>query len=122
MPDTDHRSPEPPVYPDPVFPDWPMFGLTDDVRDSLAAERAAGQASALVTLIRTDGGSPRPPGSQMLVSSRTLSGFLSGGCVEADVAAHRDAAIDQESDGVRHHAAAFELDRLRARGQQARGI
>ena len=97
MPDTDPRSPEPPDYPDPVFPDWPMFGLTDDVRDSLAAERTAGRASALVTLIRTDGGSPRPPGSQMLVSSRTLSGFLSGGCVEADVAAHARAAL---ADGV----------------------
>ncbi len=77
----------------PVYPDWPLFGLTDDVREALAQEMAAGRSSALVTLIRTDGGSPRPPGAQMLVSDATLSGFLSGGCVEADVAAHARAAL-----------------------------
>ncbi len=80
-----------------AYPDWPLFGLTDDVRETLATEMAAGRASALVTLIRTDGGSPRPPGAQMLVSDTTLSGFLSGGCVEADVAAHARAAL---ADGV----------------------
>jgi xanthine dehydrogenase accessory factor len=88
----------PPETPEtPVYPDWPMFGLADDVRDSLALEMAAGRPTALVTLIHADGGSPRPPGAQMLVSSTTLCGFLSGGCVEADVAAHARAAL---ADGV----------------------
>ncbi len=88
MPDSDAR----PLN-DPIYPDWPIFGLSDDVRETLDRELAAGRACALVTLIHADGGSPRPPGAQMLVSQTALSGFLSGGCVEADVAAHARAAL-----------------------------
>jgi xanthine dehydrogenase accessory factor len=76
-----------------VYPDWPLFGLCDDIREALEVEQAAGRSCAMVTLIETDGGSPRPPGAQMLVSPANLSGFLSGGCVEADVAAHARASL-----------------------------
>jgi xanthine dehydrogenase accessory factor len=86
---TEHSSPSPSE----VYPDWPLFGLCDDVREALEVEQAAGRSCALVTLIETDGGSPRPPGAQMLVSPANLSGFLSGGCVEADVAAHARASL-----------------------------
>jgi xanthine dehydrogenase accessory factor len=49
---------------------------------------AAGEASALVTLFALEGGGPRPPGAQMLFTQSTVAGFLSGGCVESDVALH----------------------------------
>ena len=72
-----------------VLPDWPTFGLTDDIRPALAQAREAGLACALVTLIATQGGAPRPVGAQMLVAEDgAVSGFLSGGCVEGDVVAH----------------------------------
>lgn len=68
-------------------PDWPVFGWTDDVRPALAGARAAGRPCVLATLHTVVGGSPRPPGSQMLVDGGDLHGFLSGGCIEGDVAA-----------------------------------
>ena len=77
-----------------ALPDWPMFGLSDDVRPELAAALEAGEACALVTLYGVVGSSPRPAGAQMLVGRERLSGFLSGGCVEADIAAHARAALD----------------------------
>jgi xanthine dehydrogenase accessory factor len=76
------------------YPDWADFGLTDDVRPALRRARERSQPAALVTLIAADGGSPRPAGTQMLVTPDRLSGFLSGGCVEADVAAHGRAALE----------------------------
>ena len=75
------------------LPDWPLFGLTDDVRPALAAARAAGRPAALVTLAEAVGGSPRPPGAQMLVTEDAVSGFLSGGCVEGDVVLHARACL-----------------------------
>ena len=70
------------------LPDWPTFGLGDDVRPALAQTVAAGEAAVLITLERESGGAPRPEGSQMLVSDAALSGFLSGGCVEGDLLVH----------------------------------
>ncbi len=75
------------------LPDWPLFGLADDVRPALAEARAEGRPAALVTLAKAVGGSPRPPGAQMLVTDDGLSGFLSGGCVEGDVALHARACL-----------------------------
>jgi xanthine dehydrogenase accessory factor len=40
----------------------------------------------LATLVRVEGGGPRPVGAQMAFTNTDLVGFLSGGCVEADVA------------------------------------
>lgn len=70
------------------LPEWPLFGLTDDVRPALRQASAAGQSCALVTLYALDGGGPRPLGAQMLFAEGDVRGFLSGGCVEADVALH----------------------------------
>ena len=70
------------------LPDWPLFGLAEDVRPALRAARAAGEASVLVTLFSVEGGGPRPPGAQMLFAGGLAAGFLSGGCVEGDVAIH----------------------------------
>ena len=78
----------------PTLPDWPVFGLADDIRPALATVHAAGHPAALATLVRTEGGAPRPPGAQMLVSQGALSGFLSGGCVEGDILLHAQACLD----------------------------
>ena len=82
----------PPI--DRTLPDWPLFGLADDVRPALARARGAGEPAALATLVAAEGGAPRPPGSQMLVAGSEVCGFLSGGCVEADVVAHARAALE----------------------------
>ena len=76
-----------------TLPDWPLFGLTDDVRPALREARAAGRPAALVTLHRVEGGGPRPVGTQMLFADAQVSGFLSGGCVEGDVARHAAATL-----------------------------
>jgi xanthine dehydrogenase accessory factor len=80
---------------DPVspLPDWPMFGLADDVRPALAAAQDAGEPAALVTLYDNLGSAPRRPGAQMLVTAAGLTGFLSGGCVEGDIAVHAREAL-----------------------------
>lgn len=47
----------------------------------------AGEAFALATILAADGG-PRPAGSQMVVTETDCHGFLSGGCIEHDIALH----------------------------------
>ncbi len=80
--------------------DWPLFGLADDVRPALAAARAEGQTAAMVTLYAVEGGGPRPPGTQMVFAGETVLGFLSGGCVEGDIAGHAAATL---KDGEPRH-------------------
>ena len=75
------------------LPDWPMFGLGDDARPALEAARAANRPCALATIVGLDGGGPRPVGTQMVIGVGILSGFLSGGCLEADVAGHAEACL-----------------------------
>jgi xanthine dehydrogenase accessory factor len=70
--------------------DWPSFGLEDDVRPALRGLTAAGQAAVLATLYASEGGSPRGMGAQMLFGPGVVVGYLSGGCVEADVALHAE--------------------------------
>lgn len=83
-----------------TLPEWPMFGLAEDMRPAMRAAVAAGEAAALVTLHTVEGGGPRPPGAQMLLSAAAVSGFLSGGCVEGDVALHAAQTI---ADGEPRH-------------------
>ena len=71
-----------------ILPDWPLFGLGDDARPALEAARAAGRPCAVATIVDLDGGGPRPIGTQMVIGDGLLSGFLSGGCLEADVVGH----------------------------------
>src|ERR1700761_6509269 len=82
------------------LPEWPTFGWADDVRPAMRAARAAGEPAALVTLHTVIGGGPRPPGAQMLLSHGVASGFLSGGCIEGDIAIHAAGAIE---DGRARH-------------------
>jgi xanthine dehydrogenase accessory factor len=72
--------------------DWYSAGLEDDMRPRMFAAADRGEAFALVTIVAAEGGGPRGPGAQMVVTGDDMGGFLSGGCIEADVALHgRDA-------------------------------
>lgn len=79
------------------LPIWPVFGMEDDPRPALRRRRSAGETAVLATIIDLDGGGPRPVGTQMVLSPSAVSGFLSGGCLEADVAVHADGVL---ADGV----------------------
>lgn len=75
---------------------WLEHGLIDDIRPMLFAARKQGRAVVLATIVAADGG-PRPVGAQMLVTGEQSWGFLSGGCVEDDVAFHsRQVLADRE--------------------------
>ena len=74
--------------------DWPEFGLEDDVRPTLESLVRAGEPAVLATLFAADGGSPRGVGTQMLFGREAVTGYLSGGCVEADVALHAEAVLE----------------------------
>jgi xanthine dehydrogenase accessory factor len=59
---------------------------TDDLRDKLFEFHDHGLNFALVTLVNVEGSSPRPIGSQMVISeTEEFSGLLSGGCIEPAV-------------------------------------
>ena len=73
--------------------DWPVFGLDDDVRPALESLVRAGEPAVLATLFAAEGGSPRGLGAQMLFGADRVTGYLSGGCVEADVALHAEAVM-----------------------------
>ncbi len=75
--------------------DWPMFGLVDDVRPALRAARSAGRSAALATVFAVEGGAPRGVGAQMLIDDHGVAaGYLSGGCVEGDVALHARSVLE----------------------------
>ena len=48
------------------LPEWPTFGLAEDVRPALARAKAAGKPMVLATLVALEGGGPRPVGTQMV--------------------------------------------------------
>ena len=75
--------------------DWPTFGLEDDVRPAFAALIEAGESCVLATLFASEGGSPRGVGTQMLFGPGEVTGYLSGGCVEADVAIHAETVLER---------------------------
>lgn len=75
------------------LPDWPDYGLCDDQRQALRRLLQAGRPAVLATIAALDGGGPRPPGTQMVFGDGVVSGFLSGGCVEGDVAGHAAACL-----------------------------
>ncbi|MFI4973804.1 MAG: XdhC family protein [Caulobacterales bacterium] len=76
------------------LPEWPLFGLGDDARPALQSAREAAIPAALATITGLDGGGPRPVGTQMVIAEGVLSGFLSGGCLESDVAGHAAQCLD----------------------------
>lgn len=68
--------------------DWYVAGLEDDMRPRMFAAAERGEAFSLVTIVAAEGGGPRGPGAQMVVTADEMAGFLSGGCIESDVAIH----------------------------------
>lgn len=79
------------------LPEWPLFGMADDVRSALRQAWQRKTPVALATLTSVEGGGPRPPGTQMVFGGGILAGYFSGGCVESDVADHAFACLE---DGV----------------------
>lgn len=75
------------------LPEWPLFGMGDDVRAALRQAWQRKTAVALATLTSVEGGGPRPPGTQMVFGDGVLAGYFSGGCVESDVADHAFACL-----------------------------
>lgn len=73
--------------------DWPEFGLHSDVRPALRRAIEQRRDSVLVTVTGLEGSAPRPLGTQMLFTGAEVSGYLSGGCLEADVAHHAASAL-----------------------------
>jgi xanthine dehydrogenase accessory factor len=67
---------------------WRLAAPVDDVREALIGLPSLPQRFALATLIEVDGSAPRDVGAQMLVTAEEHWGFLSGGCIEDDVARH----------------------------------
>lgn len=68
--------------------DWYTAGLEDDMRPRMFAAADRGEPFALVTITAAEGGGPRGVGAQMVITQDDMGGFLSGGCIEADVALH----------------------------------
>ncbi|MBP3044411.1 XdhC family protein [Arthrobacter jiangjiafuii] len=57
-----------------------------DLLDALLPEWEAGRTAALATVVRTFDSAPRPPGAGMVVTGAdTVTGSVSGGCVEGAV-------------------------------------
>jgi xanthine dehydrogenase accessory factor len=72
---------------------WRLAAPVDDIREALLALPALPAQFAAATLVEVDGSAPRDVGAQMLVTADDHWGFLSGGCIEDDVAAHARAAM-----------------------------
>lgn len=65
-----------------------VFEETDYVLPVWLSEKHAGHDVCLVTLIGVEGSSPRPLGSQIIVSTSGLClGYITGGCAEAAIKA-----------------------------------
>ena len=72
---------------------WRLAAPVDDIREALLGLPAVPERFALATLVAVDGSAPRDVGAQMLVTGQENWGFLSGGCIEDDVARHAREAM-----------------------------
>jgi xanthine dehydrogenase accessory factor len=96
-------TPADPVLPD-GWPDWPHYALTGDIRPPLEALLAGEQPFALATLVEVEGSSPRPLGSQMLIAGDgQVQGYVSGGCVEADLALRARTVLRTDTPELIHY-------------------
>jgi len=77
--------------------EWPFFGWTSDVRDSLFAAAEVGRAVVLGTLVHVNGGAPRQIGTQMLFDGNVATGYFTGGCLESDIANHAQSVLQDEN-------------------------
>ncbi len=72
---------------------WHLAAPVDDIREALLGLPAIPARYAIATLVEVDGSAPRDPGAQMLITPSGHWGFLSGGCIEEDVARHAREAM-----------------------------
>jgi xanthine dehydrogenase accessory factor len=72
----------------PALPHRRHDDIADDIRPLLLAQSSSLDRFAIATLVAVDGPAPRDVGAQMLVTAGHRWGFLSGGCIEDDVARH----------------------------------
>ncbi|RDV07899.1 XdhC family protein [Sphingorhabdus pulchriflava] len=70
--------------------------VADDIRPLLSGQLSSPHRFAIATLVAVDGPSPRDIGAQMLITEQQRWGFLSGGCVEDDVARHGGEVIETD--------------------------
>ncbi|MCI3133296.1 XdhC family protein [Phenylobacterium aquaticum] len=77
-----------------TLPEWPLFGMAEDVRPALRQAQQGKTPLVLATLTAVEGGGPRPPGTQMVFARGIVAGYFSGGCVEGDIAGHARACLD----------------------------
>lgn len=76
---------------------WRLAAQIDDIRGPLLGQQSDQAMCAIATLVEISGPAPREVGAQMLIAHAHHWGFLSGGCIEDDVAAHaREAMADGE--------------------------
>jgi xanthine dehydrogenase accessory factor len=75
------------------LPEWPLFGMAEDVRPALRLVQQGNQPLTLATLTAVEGGGPRPVGTQMVFADGIVAGYFSGGCVESDIADHAHACL-----------------------------
>jgi xanthine dehydrogenase accessory factor len=78
-----------------TLPEWPAFGLQSDVRPALRRAAEAKRPVVLGTLYAHEGAAPLGEGAQILFDGGNASaGFLSGGCVEGDIALHARGVLE----------------------------
>lgn len=76
------------------WPAWPVYGLVDDILPTMREWSAKHSQAALATLVSIQGSSPRPLGSEMAIAADgAVVGYVSGGCVEATVAAEAQSVL-----------------------------
>jgi xanthine dehydrogenase accessory factor len=72
---------------------WRLAASLDDIRAALLTAPVVPERFAIATLVEVDGSAPRDVGAQMLITPDDHWGFLSGGCIEDDVARHGRAVL-----------------------------
>ena len=81
-----------------------------DVLPDLARWRQEGEETALATVVRTWGSTPRPAGARFAVTrSGRMAGSVSGGCVEGDLFERAMAVLDSKRPLVVHYGIADEM-------------
>ncbi len=68
-----------------------------DVLSHLRDWQTQGRATALIVVTQTEGGAVRAPGALLGVSDTDQIGYISGGCIDADVALQARQAIAEQS-------------------------
>lgn len=76
------------------LPEWPSYGLSDNLLPILKKWHNDNRKIAIATLIHIQGSAPRPLGSEMIINDQgNAYGYISGGCVEAAITAEARAVL-----------------------------